>query len=135
MCSTFPANLSHLCQVQGGSLLLGIFWSSSLHTNLFVVQHAGLRLAPRQTPRAPGSQAGSPPQFWGGVWRAGLRRLLPLELWQADLLVGEGEGPEEVVIVGVVMMQGRRGRGDWRGSELRLERQSLVEEWQIQCSI
>ncbi len=34
---TFPANLSHLCQVQGGPLLLGIFWSPALHTNLFVV--------------------------------------------------------------------------------------------------
>lgn len=49
--------------------------------------------------------------------------------------MGEREGPEEVVMVGVVMMRGGRGRGDWRGSELRVERQSLVEEWQIEGSV
>lgn len=49
--------------------------------------------------------------------------------------MGEGERPEEVVMAGVVIMRGRRGRGDWRGSELRVERQLLVEEWQVQGSI
>ena len=121
------ANLSHLCQVQGGTLLLGIFRPPALHTDLFVVQHARVGLAPRQTTRSPRSQAGSPPQFWSRVWRAGL---LPLQLWEADLLVGEGQGPEEVV-----MMRGRRGRGDWRGGELRVGRQSLVEERQVQGSL
>lgn len=39
------------------------------------------------------------------------------------------------MILGVVMMCGKRGRGDWRGSELRVERQRLVEEWQVLDSI
>lgn len=50
--------------------------------------------------------------------------------------MGKGERPEEVLMAGVVvMMWGRGGRGHWRGSELRVERQSLVKEWQVQGSI
>lgn len=134
--SAFPANLSHLCQVQGGTLLLGILGSPALHPNLFVIQHAWLGPAPRKTPFSPGSLSSSPPQLWGGVWGAGLWCLFPLELGQADLLMGKRERPEEDLIVRVVMMlRGRRGRGDWRGSELMIERQSLVEEWQVQGSV
>lgn len=127
-------NLSHLGQVQGGPMLLGIFRPPALHRGLFVVQHTGLGPAPGETPGGPGSLACPSAQFWCGVWRAGLWCLFHLVLWQADLLMGKGEGPEEGVALRVGMMGGRRDRTDWRGCELRVRRQA-VEERQVQGAI
>lgn len=127
-------NLSHLGQVQGGPLLLGILRPPALHRHLFVIEHAGLGPAPRETPRGPGSLAATPAQFGRGVWRAGLRRLFHLVLRQADLLMGKGEGPEEGLVLRVGMTGGRRDGADRGGRKLRVRGQA-VEERQVQAPV
>ncbi|CAG6016861.1 unnamed protein product [Menidia menidia] len=96
--------------------------------------HAGLRLATGQTAPPPAFLSSSPPQLWGGVWRAGFRRLFPLELCQADLLMGERERPEEDVTAGVVVMMMMMSRAPSEGTQeregkLKLELRCMVGKW------
>lgn len=125
MCVSVATNLGHLGQVQGGPWFLCILWSPALHADLFIVQDAGLGLAPGQAPSPPCSLSSTSPHLLGEVRGAGP---LPVVLWQADLLMGQGEGPEGVVVVVV----GGGGRG---GSEQGVKGQALGEAGQLQSAV
>ena len=128
-------NLSHLSQIQRGPLLLGVLGPPALHPDL-LIDHTGLGAAAGQVALPLGSLCSSPPQLWSGVWRAGLRSLLLVKFGEADLLMGQGEGPQEVLLAGVlVVLCWGRGGGHWGGSELVVERQALSEQGQVQWSV
>lgn len=122
MCVSVATNLGHLGQVQGGPWFLCILWSPALHADLFIVQDAGLGLAPGQAPSPPCSLSSTSPHLLGEVRGAGP---LPVVLWQADLLMGQGEGLEGVVV-------GGGGRG---GSEQGVKGQALGEAGQLQSAV
>ena len=92
-------DLGHLGQIQGRPLLVCVGWSPPLHANFFVVEDAGLRVAPCQSPLPRMAL-----QLGGGVWGAGRR--------------GPGGFLGEYLFIGEVKSLGLGFQGGWGEGEI-----------------